>query len=241
MTGKLADTVMSVRNGEQIARKYQPVVYNPSTPAQIAQRAKMKLMSQLSAVLAPAIAIRRVGNVSSRNMFTKKNMPNVTYQANEASINLPNVQLTDSVVGIGAITLTPGEGTLGISLAPTDTPYDFDKVMYIICVKQSNNSLRYSNSVLVSTPGEYTNFPTSITDNGFLLVIYAYGIRLNSEAARVAFGNLTTPTAENVAKLLVTSTLLESDVTLSATTGIEYTPSQANVVPDDGNRSTKKR
>ena len=105
MTGKVADVVMSVRNGEQIARKYQPIVTNPNTPAQVEARAKLKLMSQLSAVMASVIAIPRKGNVSSRNGFVKKNYQSLTYASQQADIALANVQLTDSVVAMPSIVI----------------------------------------------------------------------------------------------------------------------------------------
>ena len=241
MTGKLADTVMSVRNGEQIARKYQPVVYNPSTDAQIAQRAKLKLISQLSAVLAPAIAIRRMGSVSSRNLFTKKNFGLASYASDTAQIKLPAVQLTNSVVAIGQVTAQASEGSIALSIAATDAPYNLDKVVYVICVKEADNRLRFSQSIVVSNPGTYTNFPTTLPDPSKPLVIYAYGIRLNSETARVAFGNLTAPTAESVAKLLVSSTLTETDVTLTETSGVEYPAQSSRGGNDEDEKKSRKK
>ena len=44
-TGKLGASVFAISGGEQIVRQYNPVVSNPNTDAQVAQRAKLKLMS----------------------------------------------------------------------------------------------------------------------------------------------------------------------------------------------------
>ena len=218
MTGKLADTVMSVRNGEQIARKYQPVVYNPSTPAQVAVRAKLKLMSQLSAVMAPVIAIPRVGAVSSRNRFTAVNYNKTTYTNDTADITLVDVQLTKSVVALPAIVATRSGSAINIELA---SEANVDRVVYAVFAKQADNTLRYVTSSVISTPGQDSKFPYDPVVGTEPMVVYAYGVRDNTEAARVTFGNMQAVTAETVAKVVTSRTLLESDITLTETQGSE--------------------
>ena len=71
--GKIGSIVFSTSGGYTIAREYNPHVSNPNTTAQVNQRARMKLMSQLSAALSPVIAMTKEGLVSKRNKFTKKN------------------------------------------------------------------------------------------------------------------------------------------------------------------------
>lgn len=217
MTGKLADTVMSVRNGEQIARKYQPVVYNPSTPAQVATRAKLKLLSQLSAVMAPAIAIPRQGAKSSRNLFTKKNYRTATYSADQADIALLNVQLTDSIVGMPAISASRGTSFLNVGITNLYTGLNASRVVYVAFEKGSDNTLRYVGSEVVTSAGDGSWSSSTLPSVKGEIVVYAYAVRDNTEAASVAFGNLTTVTAETVAKLIVQRTLKESDVTLTET------------------------
>lgn len=216
MTGKLADTVMSVRNGEQIARKYQPVVFNPSTPAQVAQRAKLKLMSQLSAVMAPYIAIPRNGAISSRNLFTKINFPATTYTDNTADVNLESMKLTKSVVALPAISATRAGSVLSLGLATSEV--NVNRVVYVAFVK-TNGELRAAGSVVSTTAGTPSSPWQASLDiaTNDECVVYAYGIRDNTEAARVRFGDMQAITAEQVAKLIVTRTLLESDITLTDT------------------------
>ena len=229
MTGKLADTVMSVRNGEQIARKYQPVVFNPSTPAQVAQRAKLKLLSQLSAVMAPVIAIPSQGPVSSRNLFTKKNFPFVTYNNSTASAILTSVQLTDSVVALPNLAVVRDGTNLTALLQGTSGP-GIDRVVYCLFTKQVDETLRFTSSKVVTDAGATNNFETNfVLDNvDTVVVVYAYGIRDNSEAAKATFGNLTVPTAESVANLIVTRSLTSSDVTLTETRALESAPATTN-------------
>lgn len=246
MTGKLADTVMSVRNGEQLARKYQPVVYNPSTPAQVAQRAKLKLLSQLSAVMAPVIAMRREGPVSSRNLFTKVNFGTTTFANNQADITLTGVKLTRSVVALPELSVTNRE-TNRITIVLSRTPsLDIDRLVVAVFVKQDDGTLRFLSSQVVTEPGVLNDYETTVDLGGpYEAVVYAYGVRDNTEAARVAFGNMQALTAESVAKLITSRTLTESDVTLTETQSATSPVPTANPAvvpaPEDGNRSSKKK
>lgn len=220
MTGKLADTVMSVRNGEQLARKYQPVVYNPSTQAQVGQRAKLKLMSQLSAVMAPVIAMRRKGSVSSRNLFTKVNFPLASYSDDTASIDLDSVQLTSSVVAFPTLEVTRGAENITIAVGSSfGVESTFSRVVYAVFLKQTGDKLRFYTSKVISEAGTGNRFEATIPATTASLVVLGYGVRDNTEAARVVFGNMQAPTAEDVARLVTNSTLLESDVTLTETRG----------------------
>lgn len=215
MTGKLADTVMSVRNGEQIARKYQPVVFNPSTPAQVATRAKLKLLSQLSAVMAPYIAIRRVGSMSSRNLFFKKNYRAVTFNNGIADIALGNVSLTKSVVGLPNFTASRSTNVVICQL--NSGVSGIDKVVYVAFAKQDDGTLRAVGSVVVSQAGEGGDFPGQLPSVSRPLSIFAYGVRMNTEAARVIFSDMRVDSAADLAKVVTSSNLLESDITLTET------------------------
>lgn len=240
MTGKLADTVMAVRNGEQLVRKYQPVVFNPSTAAQVAQRAKLKALSQLSAIIAPAIAIPRSGSVSSRNLFTKVNFRNVSFANNTAEIDMPSVQLTSSVVALPNVIATNTAGTIAVSLSVP--PSGIDRVVYTAIVREADNRLRFGGSVVVSEPGTNGIYAGSInigsSRDAFVL---AYSLRDNTDNARAAFGNLVSLSATNIASLIVTRTLTEADVTLSETRGATaFIQQQASVLaPEGGTRRMK--
>lgn len=219
MTGKLADVVMSVRNGAQVARKYQPIVSNPNTPAQVAQRAKLKALSQLSAILAPSVAIPREGTRSSRNLFVKLNFPNVSYATDTANIGLTNVKLTKSVVGLPGVYASRGESNISVYINASPGYQSLSRVVYVALAKQADNTLRYAGSQVVTAAGA-GNFAAEFPEMPEEVVFYAYGVRDNTETARVAFGNLQSLTAETVAKLIVSRTLLESDVTLTETRAV---------------------
>lgn len=232
MTGKLADVVMSVRNGEQIARKYQPVVFNPSTPAQIATRAKLKLASQLSAVMSPYIAIRSQGPVSSRNLFVKENYRLLSYSENTASVQLEDLQLTKSVVSLPAISATNAGGDFSVQLATAAT--ELSRVVYVAFVRTDDDKLRYNGSVAVTNPGTGGRFAGTLSAlQDADSIVYAYGMRDNTEAARMAFGNMKVPTSVETATLIVTRNLTETDVTLTETRSATVTSSKSNRTETD--------
>lgn len=227
MTGKLADTVMSVRNGVQIARKYQPIVANPNTPAQVEARAKLKLLSQLSAVMDPVIAIPREGSKSTRNLFLKKNYKLTSYQNRNADIRIEDVQLTDSVVSLPNVEVNRQAATMNVSLA--QAPAGLTSVVYCVFLRTADNELRYVTSVNQNDAGESGVYSSSIDvrqtiPNTLSAIVLAYGIRANSEAARVIFSDMALVDGQSVARVVTTRTLSGSDYTLTETQGVLVPP-----------------
>lgn len=223
-TGRLAGSVFAIRNGETIERAYQPVVANPSTPAQVAVRAKLKLISQLSAVMAPVIAIPRQGAASSRNLFTKVNYQLSTFSNDTANVTLANVQLTKSVVALPSIDALRTETGIVASLSGAAGlgSVDVSRVVYCLFDKQADGELRFVASRVATEPsadGDWKVRDLPLISDAALVL--AYGVRDNSESARVLFGNMTAPSAETIAKVITSRVLLESDVTLTETRGYE--------------------
>ena len=221
--GKLGGTVFAIRNGVQVMREYNPSPLNPNTQSQIQARAKLKLMSQLSTVMAPVIAIRRQGSVSSRNMFVKTNYPLASYADNTASVELMGVQLTKSVVALPGVIATRSGSSVNVELS---APTNVDRVVYVYFAKQSDNTLRLLGSNVVSEAGAGGTFATTASIGNANAVMYAYGVRDNTEAARVTFGNMQVISAETVAKIITSRVLVESDVTLTETKAVEIAVSR---------------
>lgn len=217
LTGKLGNQVMLVRNGVQMARQYNPAPFNPNTTAQIEARAKLKEASQLSTIMAPVIAMPRKGMVSTRNQFVKKNYGAITYSDNTATVSLTDVKITNGIVSFPAVRASRGEGTTAEVHLVTGVPVDVTRVVYCAFFISPDNELRYLDSVVVTEPGTSNTWPGEIAKVGQPMVIYAYGVRDNTEAARVAFGNITVPSAGSVATLIVSRTLTEADVTITET------------------------
>lgn len=195
MTGKLADTVMVVRNGEQIARKYQPVVTNPKSAKQVSNRAKMKLLSQLSAALAPAIAFPRLGMMSPRNRFTKRNYSIILETGESGSyterIELQDIVLTDGVRELCVdIDLTLQSNALKMTLVGAST--GFDAVEYHV-FRYSGGTLAFMGSdIALSNVNDWQGSVNIPDTPGEKYIIYAYGVTFASSSVRSAYSQLAT-------------------------------------------------
>ena len=109
-SGRVGGVVYSNYRGEQVVRTYQPKVFNPNSARQVAQRAKFKLVSQVSASLAREINLSFVPSVakeSNRNAFVKAMLKKTVYNNNQAALPIEDIMLTNSRVnGFSSITAT---------------------------------------------------------------------------------------------------------------------------------------
>lgn len=221
-TGKKGSDVYAISNGVQIVRQYNPVVSNPNTTAQVNQRAKMKLASQISASLSNVIVIPKDGLKSSRNLFIKKNFDMFSAQGGVAQVSYENLQLTDSSRGIPAVNAdrVSAEGSQAINVAlASDARGVATRVVYILFKVSDEGQLQYNSSTVVTAPGEAGNFPAALPYVTGQVVIYAYGMKDKNEAASAKYGNYNVATGEDVAKLVMTRTLTTSDYAFTATRG----------------------
>lgn len=122
-SGKLGASVWTVRKGVQVVREYTDKVSNPNTRPQVAQRAKFKLLTQLSAIVADAMAFTNVtAGQSMRNVFMKRNMNAVEVPFNEsqALLKVGEVELSDSSIMGGTIEYLVSEGAIVGTFKPAD-------------------------------------------------------------------------------------------------------------------------
>lgn len=220
LRGKLGNTVFAIRNGEQLSRQYNPNPMNPKSAIQTANRAKLKLLSQLSAALQPVIAIPRVGMVSPRNGFTQANYPYTAFAGDNASIDLADVQLTKSSVGLSGFS-ADRTGGAGIAVAMDESiAASNDAVVYVVLRRTDASKVEVASSMLVREAGAAGTFAATLPYQDGDIAVCAYGIRYNTVAARSAFGNLNVPSALGVAKLFANRVLTESDATMTETRGL---------------------
>lgn len=218
-TGKLGGMVLSVNSGEQIVREYNPKVSNPQTDAQVEQRAKFKLLSQIAAALSTSIAFRKMKMQSPRNRFLSANIGNVTYEGNEANIPLDTLDITGGSVSLPALSVTRGENenvTLALSEAAAG---DIKRIVYSIYKVTDKSKLQFIKEVLVSNAGEGRTFSVETTAPKTDIVVYAYGIKDLTAKATTKFYDYEVPAGGNTALLDVLSTLSASDYVLTETVG----------------------
>lgn len=216
--GKLGTSVFTTVKGVQIVRQHQPVVNNPSTSLQVAQRSRFKLMSQLAASMANVIAIPRIGLTSSRNLFIKKNMPTVIGDAEGAQVSYEKLQLTNGTAALPAIVATRTSGDLVLKLA-SDASAIVNRVIYCVFEKSYDNQLTLNYSELVSVAGADGKFELAMTDIAGDLAIYAYGMKDTSESASATFGNYKVTNASDVATLVNNRSISSKDFIFTKTRG----------------------
>lgn len=218
--GKVGSIVYAVSAGQQIAREYQPVVLNPSTPSQVSNRSKLKLMSQLAAAYKGSIAIRKDGLKSARNLFISENYDKVAIVGSAANVNLNRVQLTKSNIGMGGFSADRSSGTAIAVVLNQDMSAHFDKVVYNAFRKNANGKLIAQGSIVVNKDANSGTFAGELPYTADAVVVYAYGMKIDNERANAAFSNMTAPSGEQVAKLIATSAEVAAGTTLSQTVGL---------------------
>lgn len=134
-TGKLGASVWAIRKGVQVVREYTDKVSNPNTPAQVGQRAKFKLLTQLGAVVAGDGMFFRNLNAgeSMRNAFMRANMPAVTLSptGNVALLNVGAVVLTDGHTTAPTATFNRSTGVLSVDVS-SDAMSDIMGIGYAV-------------------------------------------------------------------------------------------------------------
>lgn len=220
LRGKLGNTVFAIRNGEQMSRQYNPNPMNPKSAVQTANRAKLKLLSQLGAALQPVIAIPRMGMVSPRNGFTQANYQYTAFAGETASIDLADIQLTKSSVALSGLSADRTSGTgIAVSLLESVAASN-DAVVYVVLRRTDANKVAVASSLLVREAGADGKFAATLPYQDGDIAVCAYGIRYNTVAARSAFGNINVPSALGVARLFANRTLTEGDATMTETRGL---------------------
>lgn len=219
VTGKIGGVVYSTNAGAIIAREYNPNVANPNTTKQVDQRAKMKLMSQIAAALAPVIVIPKEGLKSSRNLFIKKNFDQASAHEGVAQITYENVQLTNGNAGIPAIYATRfPESGVQIQLAER-CDASITRVVYIMYKKTSEATLQYVQSVIAEAPGDAGTFPATMLYVEGDLVLFCYGMKDLNTKATAKYSNYGVRNAEDIAQLAMSRTISYSDYQFTQTRG----------------------
>lgn len=219
ISGRIGNVVMASVKGVQITRAYQPNVANPSTEKQVQSRAKLKMLSQLAAVLAPAIAIPAVKNVSKRNLFIRKNYATATFANDQAQIVAANVKLTNSTLQLPTVSVARAENKINVSLSVT-TYFEVSRVVYVL-VRKYDGVFRLDGIEIVENAGTGNTYPVSMsTENvNSEFVVYAYGIRDNTSYATAVYGDMRSLPTEEYIKLAVTRLITTSDISLTETKG----------------------
>lgn len=200
--GRVGELVYSVYRGVQIEKSAPASVANPQTDKQVAQRAKMKLITQIAAVMAPVIAFRAEGTISARNKFVSSNFGQLFYSGDKASVILENLQLADGNAGLPAIIADRTDTTklvVSLSSAPSE---EVVSVVYAVFRKSETGALELFATRNVTDAGEGGVFSVDLRYTADEIVIYAFGVLATSSAARAVYYNFAVAAGSDIASLL---------------------------------------
>lgn len=239
-TGKIGSIVFSTSGGETIAREYNPHVANPNTTAQVNQRARMKLMSQLSTALAPVIAMTKEGLVSKRNKFVKRNFINSQALNGTAQVSYENIQLTEGSLGLpqilGGLVDVGGDDTEWQFYLASAPAANIKRVVWIAFLKTQEGRLQLITSEIVSDSNDkpFLWRPNWTPDQwiGYEVIVYAYGMADTSEKATANYGNLQVSNASDLARLVGSRTISFEDYQFSQTRGTTIGTNGAPITPE---------
>ena len=225
-SGKLGNTVFRTSGGVQVVAQYQPNVANPSTTAQVNQRAKLKLLSQVAAALSPAIVIPKEGNVSSRNLFIKRNFKQASATSGVAQLSYENLQLTNGNAGLpNIIASRNGSTAINVSLNG-DATAAVDRVVYVEYRKSDENHLQYVDSQVISVGGENGNFPAVLPYVAQDAVIFAYGMKAMDDKAKAIYDDYQAESGLDIARLVMRRNITYSNTQFTQTRGTTLYGSQ---------------
>lgn len=228
-TGRMGAAVFSVRKGVQIVRERPISVFNPSTPAQVAQRAKMKLASQASGVLESVIqpfTKAAVGLQSARNVFVKALFDDgaMSYSSDRAVIDVTKIRLTAGVaspyIGFDALPHFSGT-TVTASISPASMFRGGYLAAAVIGVRSSGVTVLGSVNVAIPATGNVSvSIDTAVAvDASDRLVFYA--MKTDVEKITASYGNMSG--VEFVAMLNVLMREIPSAFDYSASRNVEIT------------------
>lgn len=216
-SGRLGTTISSVRGGVQIQRERRTSIANPNTPGQVAQRARIKLMSQLGAALNSIIAIPAFKTHTSRNLFSKANIDNVVVQDDVASIDFRKIQLTSSSFGCPAVVIERTQMSgLQVYLA-SDGRACCNRVVYCLVKVTDSGALSVVDTRVANAAGPDGLFPESFEYVSGQIIVYAYGIRFNTAKAAARYGGYNISTGQGVASLIISRKIALPDFRVTAT------------------------
>lgn len=234
VSGRAGSYVFRVRGGKTIMSQYNPIVSNPDTKGQSDQRAKFKLLTQLSAVLRGAYAFgtisvaKRKTKMTQANAFFRKNYPNVQIvesNGSKAETSLPLLQLTDGTLPLSSSDMSTSSGAEYVSARLTGI---FDYVTQVRCVVLRRLSRRLPDDTeefyYVQTFNEVQNvvnnevtFETGVPRGAIECTIYMYGY-MQTSTNRTDLGEMDASQLDDHDNFLASVQVHESTNTATANT-----------------------
>ena len=245
LSGKVGSMVFRQRQGETIATQYQPLVTNPNTNAQQGSRVAFKLMSQLAAIMAPAmgsfiIKVRKEGKgkPSQRNAFFTQNYGLVetrdTETGKRATIPMEQLQLTSSFISAG--TMTVEQNGDNISIRGVASPGKTQKVVIVgfSSTAEDDRPAKIIDvvDVIVNNDGSWNHRVSlenarakGVTNQ---ITVLSYGLIPMSQRMKTKMDNINTPNADPfISTVELQKAVTDGEMNVTETIGANFTTSNA--------------
>lgn len=218
-TGKVGGLVFQVNSGVQIVKEKPEHVSNPSTEAQVAQRAKLKLMSQLAADMKNAIAMKKDGLVSPRNKFIARNIGFAQYGAGTAEVEAARLQITDGSAFISAIgTTSTAAGDVTVKCSQSEFR-NYDQVVYNLFRVEDDGQFAFLGQEIVDDPGRDGLFPATVNLPAGEYLVLGYGMKEKETSKGSKYGDYEVNYSASKAELINSKSALLQNYDLSMTSG----------------------
>lgn len=218
-TGKVGAFLLQVNSGVQILKEKPVKVANPQTDAQVEQRAKLKLMSQLAADMAQSIGFQKSGLVSARNQFISKNIEKCTFEDNEAKIQLADIDLTPGSV----IMPYPVFGQAGAFELVGGAPANVNAVLYALYHVIDSYRLALADQKIVTEAGAERKFPTTLENVSGQQICFVYGVTGTAGAGLVDYEDYEAADGGNFAVLQYVRRIVTKGGSLTKTNATHHT------------------
>ena len=217
-SGKMGSAIFYVSSGEQIVRQHQPNVSNPSTPAQMSQRAKLKLIQQIGCAFDSIIAMPKKGLLRPRNLFASRNIDIVHAYSDHVEIDYEHIQLTAGSVAFPQV-LIENVGISSINIRLAEAPgASVSRVVYSIFKKSTEGKFYLVGSHILDNAGDGGLYPLSIAFLPSDVVVYAYGIKDRDYNSTARFGSYHVTNGEDIASLVMSRMMSTTEYRFTRTT-----------------------
>ena len=200
-SGRVGATVFKIVHGQQIVQEYQPKITNPNSVGQQNTRARFKLMSQLSAVMAPLAAFEREKLTSPRNVFVRENFRNTIANDGTAAAALLDFQFAKGTLpGVAAVNINRESEVMQVSVTKPDG-VDVLYVLYFTREKDGSLALYRSAQMYEQSAGSST-YSDEYLPTPKETFVYVYGAQFKNDAGRTAYNDYIVDNGVEVANLI---------------------------------------
>lgn len=230
-TGRVGSAVGSKgKGGKVLLRQYQPSVANPRTDAQMSQRAKIKLASQVAGMLGEVGRTSLIANglrKTDRGLLVKRLLKGIVVNQDGSQASLQyDLQLVDNPTYNEAVSLTVTKSADAF-VATFSGPEEGVAIAKCLMVHDLATGVWRHTAIL--NAATTLSLATSASEEGHALEVFAYGIVMVPKTAE----GLTSlnPTGANAAGFVL-------DLNKVSTTNFAFSPAISAALAVEGNGST---